>query len=321
MITHKDLEGIIPAIVVPMRQDFSIDYAALETYLEWVVAQGSIGIAVNVDTGEGPYLTPEERSEVIRITSKVVAGRCFVVAGIGGPSTPFAANNARAARDAGADALLVFPVAAFINEPLDPRVMVDYHRAIGEAAGLPLIIFQLGPVFGGVDYPLEALAATLEVENVIGIKDASFDPQRFVLTRDVVRQASHPVCLLTGNDNFMLESFLLGARGGLLGYGATAVSLLVKMLDAVKGKDFEAATAMQERVQGFCDEYIYSHPYGDYRARSKVALVHMGLLNSEQTFVRPPFRSLWDDDKDVAYQMVKKYDLLNVAAQAEVRAS
>jgi dihydrodipicolinate synthase/N-acetylneuraminate lyase len=79
-------------------------------------------------------------------------------------------NNARAAREAGADALLVFPTGAFINSPLDPRVMVDYHKSIADAAGLPLIVFNLSPIFGGVNYQPEPLAAALELPEVIGLK-------------------------------------------------------------------------------------------------------------------------------------------------------
>jgi 4-hydroxy-tetrahydrodipicolinate synthase len=315
MLTFKDLEGVIPAVIVPMREDYSIDYPAYEKYLEWVISQGAAGLAVNVDTGEGPYLTSEERSQVIRVTRKVSAGRVFVVAGIGGPSTSFAMDNARAAREAGADALLVFPTGAFINTPLDARVMVDYHQSIARASGLPLIAFNLSPIFGGVNYQPEPLAATLELPEIIGLKDASFDPQQFIIIRDVIRQASHPITLLCGNDNFMLESFLLGAQGALLGFCATSVGLLVEMLGAVQRKDFEAAVTIQSRAQGFCDEYIYRRPYGDYRARSKVALVHMGLLTPEQTYVRPPFRSLWEDDKNLAREMVEKYRLLDVAKQ------
>jgi 4-hydroxy-tetrahydrodipicolinate synthase len=309
MLKHSDLNGVIPAVIVPMRSDFSVDFKAYQSYLEWVIARKPIGLAVNVDTGEGLYLTPDERSEVIRVTKKVAAGRCFIVAGIGGPSTTFAMNNARAARDAGADALLVFPVGAFINTPLDPRVMVDYHKGIADASGLPLIVFQLSPVFGGVHYQPGPLTETLKLPEVIGLKDASFDPQQFIITRDVIRQANRPITLLCGNDNFMLESFLLGATGALLGYCATAVKPLIEMLDAVKNKEFDRAAGMQARVQGFCDEYIYSHPYGDYRARSKVALVHMGVLTPELTYVRPPFRSLWEDDKDIALKMVEKYGM------------
>jgi 4-hydroxy-tetrahydrodipicolinate synthase len=315
MATTLNLQGIIPAVIVPMRQDYAIDFEAFRRYLEWVVSQGPVGLAVNVDTGEGPYLTPEERSEVIRTAREVAAGRCFVVAGVGGPSTLNAIHNARAARDAGADALLVFPTAAFLNDPLDGRIMVEYHKAIGDASGLPLIVFQLGPVFGGVNYPPDALAETLRIPQIIGLKDASFDAQRFVMTRDVIRQADHPITLLTGNDNFLLESFLLGAEGGLLGYGAVGVGLLVDMLNAVASHEFDRAAAMQGRVQGFCD-YIYGRPIGDYRARCKVALVPMGLLTPEQTYVRPPYLSLWEAEREAAYRAVEKAGLLEVAVTA-----
>lgn len=304
-----NLEGIIPAVIVPMRSDFSIDETAFETYLEWVTSQGPVGLAVNVDTGEGPYLTPDERSWVIHNARRIANGKCLIIAGVGGPGTLMAVENAKAARDAGADALLVFPTPAFLNDPLDARIPYDYHKLIAEASGLPLIVFQLGPIFGGVNYPHEALVKILQIPQVIGLKDASFDAQRFVMTRDIVKQADHPVPLLTGNDNFLLESFLLGAQGGLLGYAAVGVGLLVEMLDSVNNQEFDKAAAMQARVQGFCD-YIYGRPIGDYRARCKVALVHMGLLTPEQTHVRPPYLSLWDAEKDAARQAVQQAGLI-----------
>jgi 4-hydroxy-tetrahydrodipicolinate synthase len=268
---------------------------------------------VNVDTGEGPYLTAEERREVVRVTRAVAKGRCKIIAGCGGPATAAAIANARDARDAGADALLVFPTPAFLNDPLDPQIPYDYHKAIAEASGLPLVVFQLAPLFGGVNYTSEALAKVLELSHIIGLKDASFDAMRFAETRDVVRRAKHKVTLLTGNDNFLLESFLLGAEGGLLGYGAVGAGLLIEMLGAIKKREFDRAVAMQERVQGFCD-YIYGHPIGDYRARCKVALVHMGLLSREQTHVRPPYQSLWDKEKDRAREVVARYRLTDIGA-------
>jgi 4-hydroxy-tetrahydrodipicolinate synthase len=308
-----NLNGIIPATIVPMRQDYSIDIEALRHYLEWVLSTGPVGLAVNADTGEGPYLMAEERALVIRTAREVAAGQCAIVAGVGGPSTLAAIANAKAAREAGADALIVFPTAAFLNDPLDVRIPYEYHRAIAEAAGLPLVAFQLGPIFGGVNYPPEALENLLRLPQITAIKDASFDAQRFSLMRDIVRQADHPITLLTGNDNFLLESFLLGAQGGLLGYAAVGVGLLIEMLNAVTSKDFERAAAMQGRVQGFCD-YIYGRPIGDYRARCKVALVHMGLLTPEQTFVRPPFLSLWEAENDAARRAVEQAGLLPIRA-------
>jgi 4-hydroxy-tetrahydrodipicolinate synthase len=292
-----------------MRADYSIDFEAYQRYLEWMVGLGPVGLAVNVDTGEGPYLSADERRRVIQAARQAAGSKVAVIAGVGGPGTLTAIDNARAAAEAQADALLVFPTPAFLNDPLDTDIPFLYHKAIAEASGLPLILFQLGPIFGGVNYPPEALARILELPEVIGLKDASFDLQRFMLTRDIVRQADHPVTLLSGNDNFLLESFLLGATGGLLGYAAVGAGLLIEMLAAVKQREFDAAVAMQPRVQGFCD-YIYGRPIGDYRARCKVALVHMGLLKPEQTFVRPPFLSLWEKEKDQAQQAVEKAGLL-----------
>jgi 4-hydroxy-tetrahydrodipicolinate synthase len=309
-----DLNGIIPAVIVPMGADYAIDFPAYRRYLEWVISQGPVGLAVNVDTGEGPYLTAEERAEVIRATREVAAGRCFIVAGVGGPGTAQVEANARDARDAGADALLVFPTPAFLNDPLDPAIMVGYHDAIADTSGLPLIVFQLGPIFGGVIYPPQALAEVLHNPAVIGLKDASFDAQTFAQTRDVVRAADHPITLLTGNDNFLLESFVLGATGGLLGYGAVGVGLLVDMLGAVARDDFAAAVEMQPRVQGYCD-YIYGRPIGDYRARCKLALTQMGLLEPDEIYVRPPYRSLIGAEELIAArQAVAEAGLLAIGA-------
>jgi dihydrodipicolinate synthase/N-acetylneuraminate lyase len=313
MVQPRDLEGIIPAVIVPMGPDYSIDLPAYRRYLEWVISQGAVGLAVNVDTGEGPYLTADERAEVIRTTREVSNGRGFIVAGVGGPGTAQATANADAARKAGADVLLVFPTPAFLNEPLDPTIMVDYHAAVADAAGLPLIVFQLGPLFGGINYPPHALAELLKLPSIIGLKDASFDAQIFGQTRDVVHAADHPITLLTGNDNFLLESFVLGAKGGLLGYGAVGVGLLVEMLGAVARNDFDAAVAMQPRVQGYCD-YIYGRPIGDYRARCKLALTQMGLLEPDHIYVRPPYRSLTGaEDLVAARQAVTAAGLLPIA--------
>jgi len=310
-----DLTGMIPAVIVPMNKNYEIDFAAYRRYISWIVSLGPVGIAVNVDTGEGPYLSSDERAEVIRVTKEVAGNRCKIVAGCGGPGTHMAVANAKVARDSGADALLVFPTPAFLNDPLDPKIPYDYHKAIADVSALPLVMFQLAPLFGGVDYTPEALRKVLTLSQVIALKDASFDAPRFSMTRDIVRAANHKVTLLSGNDNFLLESFLLGAEGGLLGYAAVGAGLLIDQLDAVKTKQFDRAVEMQPRVQGFCD-YIYGHPIGDYRARCKVALVHMGLLEPHLTYVRAPYLSLWDQEKDNAKRVVERFGLTAVGTAA-----
>ena len=154
-----------------------------------------------------------------------------IVAGLAGPSTEAAVSQARDFRAAGADALLVFPIPAYLSQPLDPRVPVAYHEAIADV-GLPLILFQLQPALAGVNYETDTLQAMAAVEGVVAIKEASFDARRFVDTARLLEQLPRKITLLTGNDNFILESFLLGATGALIGFGAVMTREQVDMIAA-----------------------------------------------------------------------------------------
>src|SRR5688500_11392045 len=152
-----DLRGIIPAIVTPMTNEGALDLPTLRRYAGWLADQGPVALAVNVDTGEGPHLTPDEKRQTLETVAEAVAGKCRVIAGIAGPSTAQGVANARAAQASGADALLVCPISAFLGQPLNPEVPYRYHAAIAEAVDLPLILFQLQPALGGVLFTTEFL--------------------------------------------------------------------------------------------------------------------------------------------------------------------
>ena len=99
-----DLRGIIPAIVTPMTSEGELDLPALRRYVGWLAEQGPVALAVNVDTGEGPHLTADEKRQTLETVAEAVAGKCKVVGGVAGPSTAQGVSNARAAQAAGADA-------------------------------------------------------------------------------------------------------------------------------------------------------------------------------------------------------------------------
>jgi 4-hydroxy-tetrahydrodipicolinate synthase len=282
-----DLKGMVPATVLPMTADYKPDYDAYARYLEWLISENAISLAINMDTGEGPQLAVEERRRAAEVAVEVANGSCSVVAGVMGATTHGAVEMAKIYRDAGVNGLVVFPNAAFRNDPLDPRIPVDYHEAIAQETGLPIILFQLAPVFGGVNFTRETLLHLLEIPQVVAIKEASFDAQYFAFTKETLDMAGRPITLLTGNDRFITESFLLGAEGALLGFGAIGCGMVADMIQAFAKGDYESGVAMKPRVQGFAD-VIYADPVLDYRARCKVALAHIGLLRHDQTYIRPP---------------------------------
>lgn len=310
-----NLKGMIPAAILPMTADYEPDYAAYARYLKWLIAEDAISLAINMDTGEGPQLNIAERRRAAEVAVEVAARACTVVAGVMASTTAGAVEMARLYRDAGVDGLVVFPNAAFRNDPLDPRIPVDYHRAIADESGLPIILFQLAPVFGGVNFTRDTLSRLLEIPQVIAIKEASFDAQYFAFTRETVTAAGRPITLLTGNDRFITESFLLGAEGALLGFGAIGCGLVAKMIQAFAAGDHAAGVAMKPRVQGFAN-VIYADPVLDYRARCKVALAHVGVLGHDQTFVRPPLLQISAEESEHLRRALINAGMLQMAAVA-----
>lgn len=302
-----DLRGIIPAVVTPMTNEGELDLPALRRYTQWLVNQGPVALAVNVDTGEGPHLTADEKKLTLETVAAVVAGKCLVVGGVAGPSTAQGVSNARAAQAAGADALLVFPIPAFLGQPLNPEVPYRYHAAIAEAVDLPLILFQLQPALGGVLFTTEILHRLITIPSVAAIKEASFDAMRFLQVKAALESASRKITFLTGNDNFICESFILGAEGALLGFSTLGTREQVSMLKAVQRGDFNEARELGCRLQPLAD-VIFAPPVTDYRARTKEALKMLGVLDN--TTVRPPLLPVTDSEREVIQRALHTSGLL-----------
>ena len=289
-----DLEGLIPATVLPMREDAEIDEAGLRRYIRHVAGAKPKALAINVDTGEGPHLWQKERLRVLELVLAEVGDRIPVIAGLGAQFTAQAVDMARETKEVGAAGLLVFPIGAYQGLPLDPELPVRYHAAIGDATGLPLVLFQLQPALGGVNFEPETLERLCRVAQVVAIKEASFDRERFVEVRDAVK-AARPECVyLTGNDNFIHESFVLGAQGALIGFGAVATHQQVELVTHALAGRHEQARSIMERLTPLVDA-IFAPPVRNYRARAKAALVMQGILERET--VRPPLLPISDAER------------------------
>ncbi len=302
-----DLRGIIPAIVTPMTSDGELDLPALRRYVQWLAEQGPVALAVNVDTGEGPHLTADEKRQTLETVAEAVAGKCKVVGGVAGPSTAQGVANARAAQAAGSDALLVFPIPAFLGQPLNPEVPYRYHAAIAEAVDLPLILFQLQPALGGVLFTTEIIHRLITIPSVTAIKEASFDAMRYLQVKAGLESASRRITFLTGNDNFICESFILGAEGALLGFSTLGTREQVSMLAAIRRGDIAEAREIGSRLQPLAD-VIFAPPVTDYRARTKEALKMLGVL--ENTTVRPPLLAIPESELETVRNALQNAGLL-----------
>lgn len=304
-----DLNGLIPATLTPMTEDFEVDEAGLRKYIRWIVGhEGLKGIAVNMDTGEGPHLTRDEKKRIVSVWREEAGDRLPILAGVAGPSTANAIEDAQAAVEAGADALVIFPVPAYAGTSLPPELPVAYHEAIAESVGVPIVLFQLQASLGGVIFDRGTLERLLEIDSVIAIKEASFDAVTFARTAELVERASGEITLLTGNDNFILESFLLGATGALIGFGTILIAEQIKMIRLANEGDFSNAMRIyREKVLPLA-RGIFAPPVRNYRARLKEALMLMGIL--DKAVMRPPLLPLGADERRTVSDLLERAGLI-----------
>ena len=276
---NRPFTGVIAAPMLPMVEGGDIDWPTLERYIDWIAAQQPAGIVMNVDASEVIALDDDEQMQVIRTCKRVVDGRVPLLSGIVSGSTRGAAAKAVQLREAGAEGLTVFPpFPTFSGAPVPSEMIVRYHRAIAQAADLPIICFQF-PKGWGPDYTPEIVRAMAEIPQLVAIKESSFDVGQTLQTIDIARGLARPIGVLTGSDTFIFEAMVMGCNGALIGFAGTATRELVAMHHAVHIGDLGAGRAIWDRL-GPIARYCWRLPIRDFRPRMKEVLRLQGLFPS-----------------------------------------
>ena len=160
------LEGILPVVQTAFTDGGEIDHASMERQVEFCLRAGADGLVYPVLGSEFMFLSDNERRDLVEFIVKCAAGRIPIIAGVAGPSTAIAVEQAAHAREIGADAVIAMPPYVSVATP---GQIFDYFRAIAEAARLPVII-QHSPKGPGMNVAfLKRLLA--EVENIHYIKE------------------------------------------------------------------------------------------------------------------------------------------------------
>lgn len=282
---NRPCHGVIAAPFLPMQADASIDWPALERYMDWLAGQSPAGIAMNMDASEVIALTEEEQEQVIRTCLGVLKGRVPFLSGIVAGSTRAAAAKAERYARMGVEGFPVFPpFPTFSGAPVPGEMIYRYHKAIADAARLPIICFQF-PKGWGPDYTPEILRRVTEIPEVVAIKEASFDVAQTLSTIEVAAGLPRPIGVLTGSDTFIFEAMMMGCNGALIGFAGSFTAELVAMNNGVQGGDIAKARAIWQQL-GPIARFCWRPPIRDFRPRMKEVLRLQGLF--PQAMVREP---------------------------------
>lgn len=197
-------EGIYTPVVTPYHDDFSLNEAALADTIDLLINAGVHGLIIAGTTGEYYAQSTEERLEMIDRAKKLIAGRAPMIIGTGAIRTEESIVFAKAAKDAGADAILVAtPPYAYPTG----REIALHALAIDRAADLPVMLYNY-PGRMCVNMDEETLDRLGRSPNFCAIKESSGDPNRLhMLARDYPH-----IALSCGMDDQALEFFAWGAR-------------------------------------------------------------------------------------------------------------
>jgi len=245
------ITGSLVAIVTPMQEDGSIDFAALQSLIDFHVREGSDGIVVVGTTGESPTVNVEEHCELIRFTVEKVAGRLPVIAGTGGNSTAEAIELTRFAKMAGAQAAL--SVVPYYNKPTQEG-LYRHFRSIAEAVDIPVVLYNV-PGRTVADMSNDTTLRLAEVENIVGIKDATGNIDRAC---DLIVRAPKDFALYSGDDMTCMATILLGFHGTISVTANVAPRQMHEMCAAAAAGDAAKARELHFRLLGlhrdlFCE--------------------------------------------------------------------
>ncbi len=307
------ITGLIPATLTPFDEAGNIDHAALTEHVQQVsAATGLFGLAVNGHAGEVLALTYTERQAAIATARLALPKNLKLIAGVESHSPAGLVREALAAKEAGADMLLVVPpfdIRVYRHLSHDTKSVFSVFEKLDREVGLPMIVFQY-PEATGCAYSLEALNLLADISTVVGIKASAGSPTKYAEMHDVL---AHRLALLPAADSPSLLGMLLhDAPGALIGISVVGVqqwSDLVREAttgSAQKAKEIHNSFAvpLMRAIFEFHLHWTPTCPFG----ATKEALVQLGQFSS--SWVRPPGVNVDQRKKDEIAGALRKVGLL-----------
>ena len=290
------ISGSLPALVTPFANG-KVDITALKRLVDWHIDQGSHGLVPVGTTGESPTLTHDEHDGVVETVVTQVAGRIPVVAGAGSNNTAETVRLVKAAKAAGATAVLV--VTPYYNKPTQAGLVAHFLAAAD--CGIDLIIYNI-PGRSVVDMTVETMGLLAQHQHIIGVKDATGDlarvpQQRLSCGKDFIQ--------LSGEDATALGFNAHGGVGCISVTANMAPALCAQMQEATLNGNDKLALKITDQLMplhlatfqepglasakygltklGLCSEEVRLPLVGltnAAKAQMDSALQHAGLTNS-----------------------------------------
>ncbi|WP_258084095.1 4-hydroxy-tetrahydrodipicolinate synthase [Thermococcus thermotolerans] len=234
------LRGVFVPHVTPFDEREDVNWELLRELVHRFEDAGLNGLVTLGSNGEFPYLSFEEKLEVVGIVRE--ESSLPVIAGATENSTRETIRLGKALLDLGVDALLVGPPYYFKPSPVE---LYEHYSRIADSLDGRIILYNV-PKFTGINVPLDVIERLVgEHSNVIGIKDSSANMGRIT---ELLRRMEDKFTVLAGTADVMYPSWLLGAHGAVVAVANVVPELCAELYRAFLGGDQERAGELQLKI-------------------------------------------------------------------------
>ncbi len=287
--------GSIVALITPFTSG-SLDVVALRKLVKWHIDNGTQGFVPVGTTGEAPALSTKEHKRVVEIVCHEAGGQVPVIAGSGSNNTKEAIKYTKHAAKAGANGVL--HVTGYYNRPSQEGIYQHFH-ALNSITDLPIVVYNIPPRVI-VDILPETMARLSELDNIIGVKDATGDLARPLQEHNLI---SGEFSFLSGEDTTAVAYNANGGNGCISVVANVAPALSNEMQQACEQKDYPLALQLQRRLMPLIDAiFLEPNPGGVKYANS--------LLNLCAGECRLPMVELKSETKARISEAMQQLDLI-----------
>jgi len=268
----------------------------LSVILNHLIQNGSNGLVPCGTTGESPTLSHEEHKKIIEETIRISDKRIPIIAGTGSNNTAEAIDFTKHAESNGADAALV--VTPYYNKPTQQGLFAHFEK-IAKSVKIPIIIYNI-PGRSVVDMSIETMIKLSKIDNIVGVKDATNDLFRPLLT---IANMKSDFCFLSGEDGTALAFLAQGGHGCISVTANIAPKLCSELQKAWREKDIQKAQEFNLKLAKLHNSLFVESSPGPV----KYAASLIGLCNSE---TRLPLVEITEKTKNEVFNCLKDLSLI-----------
>ncbi len=224
-MSYFEIKGVLPPMITPFKEDGSVDFGKFERNIKKWNKTGLTGYLVLGSNGETPYISEEEKLELIRLTVKNASPEKIVMVGTGLESTQATIDLTNKAADLGAHCALIL-TPNYYGGSMGDEAQIEYFTRVADKSRIPILIYNVTK-FTHINISPKAVSVLSNHKNIIGMKDSSGNIAQLISF--MVAGLNREFNLLVGTASAWYPSLAIGIKGSVMALANCAPDECVKI--------------------------------------------------------------------------------------------